>query len=198
MSLEELLERIERDAEEEAGRIESAAETRAEQIRDRAREEADAGYREKVDNGRESAESEKRRNIAIAHLEVRNDILSLKREMIQKAFDKALERLRNLPKEDYIDLLRDMLLDAVEEGDELVILSPDDRDRIGGELIEGANGALRERGQRADLKLADETRLIQGGFILRRGGVETNLSLGSVLEAKREKVESEVVSSLWR
>ncbi len=197
MSLEKLVGRIAEDAARESDFIESAALEKAEQILSQAKGEAESLAREKISQAERETAMETRRSIAIANLEVRKDILELKRSMIERAFDSALERLKGLPQKQYLSLMKEMLLSAVESGDEEVILSPEDRSRLGKALVSEVNKELKSTGKAEKLKLSKETRNIEGGFILRKGGVEVNQSLEAILEAKKEELEPEIVSTLW-
>ncbi len=49
-----------------------------------------------------------------------------------------------------------------------------------------------------ELKLSDEDRGIQGGFIVKVDGVEINNSFETLLRMEREKVESEIADILFQ
>ena len=49
-----------------------------------------------------------------------------------------------------------------------------------------------------ELKLSDEDRGIQGGFIVKVDGVEINTSFETLLRMEREKVESEIADILFQ
>ena len=58
--------------------------------------------------------------IVDANLEVKKLILSTKREIIDSAFSKAMEKLLNLPKQDYLNLISS-LLNNCDDGDTVFI-----------------------------------------------------------------------------
>jgi V/A-type H+-transporting ATPase subunit E len=50
---------------------------------------------------------------------------------------------------------------------------------------------------KGNLRLAGETRDIQGGFIIRSGDIEINNSLEAIVKMRRDKLEAEVVKTLF-
>ena len=86
---------------------------------------------------------------------------------------------------------------AALSGDEEVILSAADRGRIGQKLVAAANAALKERGLPGELKLSDETKPVSGGLLLRRGSIEVNCTLDTLLEMSRGSLDAEVASILF-
>jgi V/A-type H+-transporting ATPase subunit E len=117
--------------------------------------------------------------------------------VIDEVYEQALEELRRRDREGGYALTRDLLFKAIESGDEEIIVSPDDRQAITPAFLESINGELRKAGKRAEVKLAEDTREIRGGFILRRGQVETNSSYETLLAMLRDEVETEVAAVLF-
>ena len=98
----------------------------------------------------------------------------LSRRWWEKAYVLALKKLCGLPKEQYAGAVAELLVQAAPEGRGEVIFAPAQRDGIGKAAVALANEKL-GKGQ---LVLAEETRPIQGGFILKNGnvaGVERDL-----------------------
>ena len=59
------------------------------------------------------------------------------------------------------------------------------------------NNRLSKKGIKAALKISNEARRIQGGFILKRRGVEVNGSFETLIRTEREEIESKVAAILF-
>jgi V/A-type H+-transporting ATPase subunit E len=81
----------------------------------------------------------------------------------------------------------------VESGDEEVLIGEGEK-RIDQAFLDSVS---KEIGKGEGLKLADERRPIQGGFVLRSGRVETNCALKTVLREAREQLETDVAAILF-
>lgn len=194
---ERITRRILDDARDEAERItaEAAAEA-AEKVKD-AGNEAAAKREQILTHARREAEEQKRRIIGMAELEARKELLAVKQELIKEAFERALQELAHGDDQAYLAVLRSLLLTHVERGDETVICSDRDRERIPSEFWEELNGTLAERGITGAIKLSSEPRPMQGGFILQTGGMEINCSLEALLQSRREELEPDVAALLF-
>lgn len=197
MSLEKIIERIQRDAKAETDKILSQASATADKIINDAHREADAIRTREIENAKKEAEQRKQRIISSANLEMRKNILSEKQKAIDSAFNTALNMLRDMRDEEYKKIIKDMIIKNVQTGDEEIILSKRDKERLGKRLVDEINEQLSKDMKRGNLKLADEVRDMSGGFILRRGEIELNSSFDSLFKALREDLEAEVSKILF-
>lgn len=196
-NLESLKTRIREEAREEAeGIIEEAAE-RERKIISEAEERAEARKREIIERAEEEAEQRKRRAETLVRLERRNRILEAKQEEIEAVFHTVLERIGDLERQHYLQILENMLIEEVDSGREQVILSPEDREEIGEELLDRVNGRLKKLGRDGSLSLAGETRPMSAGFILKEDGVENNNSFEELMATSRDELEGEVARILF-
>lgn len=197
MPLDRLIDRIMRDAREQYDDIVAGA--RAE--RDRILVDADTMakdiFREDVARARAEALEEKKRAVAVSALGARRRVLEKKRALIDAAFGRALDELDELPEEQYLELLLDLMAASGVGSDTEVILSPSDAERLGAELVRRANEQRAADGLPGRLTLSDETRAIRAGFVLRSGGVEVNSSIEALVSQKRDELEAEVVRLLF-
>ncbi len=136
--------------------------------------------------------------IAMAELEDRKAVLKIKQELIEQAFGRAVEKLLSLDTEAYGSFLADLIFQANPEGDEEILFNQRDRDRLGNGWVRRMNQRLVENRRKGEMRIAHETRSIQGGAILRRGRKETNCSLESVILSKRKELEIPVAGVLFR
>jgi V/A-type H+-transporting ATPase subunit E len=197
MPLEKLIERILRDAEEKAEHIRSEAQMRRREVISEANREAEARYHRMVNEARRTWEEEKKQRVTMAALEARKSILEQKQEMIQEVFDRTLGAMRDMPEDQYVDLIIRLLLVVVEDTGGELVMSSRDRERIGEEIISKANTAFEQAGKRGRITLSSETRDISAGFVLQAEGVEINSSVEALISSKREELEPEVVRILF-
>ena len=179
----------------EAERKEAAAKVAA--IEAEAQKTAAARREQILAQAAKKAAEQKRRILGAAQLEARKELLSVKQQLIEEAFQQSLQELSNLELDAYQVVLRDLLLAVVETGNETIYLSPRDRERIPARFWEEINRALKAAGKEGRLTLSGETRDIQGGFILESGGVEINCSFASLLEMQRDELEPAVAKILF-
>lgn len=135
--IEALANRIRERAEAEAEAI--RAEALAEREKILAKAQARAGKeREAILNRAQTVAAEKKRRIiATAEMEARQEQLKAKEEMIDKAFDLALAKLRDLPAAEYQALLLPLVVAAAETGNEEFIVAAADRERLGPDFLAG-------------------------------------------------------------
>jgi len=180
------VQRIKAEVAKKVGKIQADEQQRVAAIEKEAQEEA----------GRRSADR-KKKDLATAELDLRKAFLAQKQDLIQQVFDKALKRLVALRGEQYRRFIAELLLRAVEVGDEQVIFSSSDSHKVGEEVLEEINARLAKEGKKGGLRLVKEDRDLQGGFILRRGKMEVNCSLQALFSTVREDLEPEVSEILF-
>jgi V/A-type H+-transporting ATPase subunit E len=197
MSLEKILERIERDAQGEAEKIKNRATASANEVLKKAEAEAEALKSQASEKAKGDAEQRKQRIIATARLDLRKALLAEKQNAIDAAFKEAVESLVNRDDAEYRGVLKAMILPHVQTGEEEIILSERDKARLGEDFLKEVNGALAEGGKKANLSISQDTYNMVGGFILRRGKIELNSSFESLFKSSRDELESEVSKILF-
>jgi len=103
---------------------------------------------------------------------------------IAETYDRALEILCSMPREEYLSLLVHLLKAAGGKGDEKIALSAKDRDEMGETLVERANKELN-----AHYTLAGEAADIRAGLVLISEECDVNCSFETLLALSREKTE---------
>ncbi|MCG8502573.1 MAG: hypothetical protein MJB12_19485 [Firmicutes bacterium] len=194
---EKIKERILEEARRQAQENIEKAEKEAEEIIETAQKEATEKKTEIIEKAKIEAVNREQRLIAVAELEARKEKLKAKQAMIEEAFQKTLEKLNNLETEEYEAVLADMVVGSVTNGNEEIIVSEKDRQRLSAGLIKKSNKALKAKGLDGSVKLSEETRPISGGFILKLGDVEVNNSFETIMRMQREELELEVVKALF-
>lgn len=224
--IEKITERIEGDAQREIDEVLRSARAEAEAITERYKAQAERESADLIQRGEKAAAERVERLGSVAQLEARKLTLAAKQEMLDRAFERALQKLCTLPDEAYIDLLADLTVKAARSGREQVIFSQKDRSRVGKAVVTKANEMLAKQvsprlpGELTDTKagalldkmvagasailagtgmltLAEETRPIKGGVILSDGEVEVNCTFETLIRLQREAMSGEVAQALF-
>lgn len=159
--------------EQELRRIREESAARAEKERETAGERAHLAAQERYE-----------RLCSAAEMETRKLTLSAKQKVLAETYDRALEILCSMPREEYLSLLVRLLKAAGGKGDEKIALSAKDRDEMGETLVERANKELN-----AHYTLAGEAADICAGLVLISKECDVNCSFETLLALSREKTE---------
>ena len=224
--IEKITAKIAEDAQAEVNRLMAETGEKVKAIQTSAAAQAQQEANEIVEKGRMAASERLERLQSAAQMERRKLELAAKQEVLGEAFALALERLCALPEKEHIALLTKLALEASSSGKERLIFSQKDRNKVGKQVVIAANEALvKERvpalpeevtkskvGAFVDklvhsttaavtgagmLTLAEETRDIQGGFIMVDGDVEINCAFETLVRLQREKLERKVADALF-
>ena len=133
--VEKITERILAEANEAANSAKSEAEAKAKEILEEFEGKAKQAYEQMVADGRTDAAASAERKVRTARLQAKNDILSLKQEMIAKAYEEASDLIINMPEEEYLDFLAGQASAASIAGNEEIILNAADKERLGDKLV---------------------------------------------------------------
>jgi len=137
----------------------------------------------------------KRREKTILDVEIRRNNLMVKREMVNEAFDIAYNSLCELKAADYAEIVTNMMLNAVESGTEEVVVGNDAK--IDQKLIDTINKKLSSEKRAGQLTLSKDKGDFNGGFILRKDGIETNCTFIMLVNQIKPQIESEVANILF-
>ena len=197
MAIEDILRKIRSEAEAKADEIIHNAENERENILKKAEEEAALLKEKLLKEGKDSAAQERKREITMTNLEAKKNILAIKQKLIEEAFERALNSLYSFPAEEYRNAIKKMLISAVVSGEEEIIVSVADKEKLTSVFIAEVNEALKKKGKKGNLRLSSEERNIRGGFILRDGRKEINLSFDSLIEEKRDELEESLIGIIF-
>ena len=159
--------------EQELRRIREESAARAEKERETADERAHLAAQERYE-----------RLCSAAEMTTGKLTLSAKQKVLAETYDRALEILCSMPREEYLSLLVRLLKAAGGKGDEKIALSAKDRDEMCETLVERANKELN-----AHYALAGEVADIRAGLVLVSRDCDVNCSFETLLALSREKTE---------
>lgn len=193
--MEKVIQKILDEAKEKVGGIEERAKEEADGILAEAKGKVSGIEGNAKKEAEERGRTEKERHLALARVEVRNSLLSVKRRLSEEVFEKALESLTH--EKGYRGWMSSLLLQGVETGDEEVIVGNRETEMDQDFLLE-VNEMIQKDGKKGNLRFSPERREIMGGFILRRERVETHASLEALFEGVRDELEVEVAKILFQ
>ena len=193
--IDKITQRITEDIDREIAGITAQAKEQADGITAEYTARAKREAEEIVARGTAAADERQERLSSMAQMEAKKSLLAVKQEMLGKAFDLALNKLCELPEEEYVKLLTGLITQAAQTGQEEVILSQKDRTRVGKAVIAAANQALGEKGK---LTLSEQTRPIRGGLILSDRDVEVNCTFEALVRLQRSEISGEVANILFQ
>lgn len=189
-------EKILADARKEAAEIEAEA-RREEGIlikdRDKALALATAKQEERL---AAIYRAELRRQKALSEIEFRKSTLLHKRALMEEVFQDVSTYIE--APEIYQRFLEAMILQGVESGEEVIIVSEKDRDLLDDEFLTRVNEkATKQLGRPTNLRLASEARETGGGLYLKQGKIEFNATMDAVMQRIAEDVETELAAFLF-
>jgi V/A-type H+-transporting ATPase subunit E len=197
MALEGILEKINKNVEEEIRAIKEEGRLKRQEIVARAESQAKGIGERILDEASRKVELDRRQSTVSAELEHRKEILTEKQKLLEDCFQAALEELVSLPAAEYQSLIRRMLLNLATTGDERVLISTEDEKRIDQKFVDGVNEELKKTGRGGGLKLDGTSPDVRGGFVLRTEDVEVDCSFGTLLRQLREELQSQVAAILF-
>lgn len=224
--IEKITARIEEDGKAENEALLAQARAEAAEIAAKYQAQAQAAAAEILAQGRRTADERAKHLDSMAQMECRKAVLAAKQDVIEEAFQAAHKKLLDLPTEQYVALLAELATNASATGREKLIFSEADRAQVGKAVVAAANRKLAEAvapklpEEVADSKagaildkvvsgasailngtgmltLAEETRPMDGGFILSDGAVEVNCTFDTLIRLQRGALAGEVAKVLF-
>jgi len=190
---EAIVARIISDAKDEADEIIREAESKAKETVSRHQSQAQEMIEAFSGDIEAKAKEIRERRISVGRLDMRKKMLAAKQGLIDDAFIEALAAVKEMPDGEYRDLIIGLVLRSAGGVDEEIIFSDKDPHKLGEGFVAELNGKL----TKGSLSLGAPGSDFETGFILRRGGRETNCTMAAVLKAIRERIEPEVAARLF-
>ncbi len=195
MEAQQVIEKILADAGDEAEKIKKQADEKESGEQEKFDEQLNE-YKKQTKALAEKLAAEKKLHLlAAARMNIAKEKLDDKNKILDEVFEQAGQNLKNLPDDKYRELVTNLMLEAVETGDEEVIIDKEEK-RIDAALINQVNKKLGSD-KKGNLKLSGEKMPVGGGFILRRGRVKTNVSFNVLLSRARKELEIDLAKELF-
>lgn len=130
-----------------------------------------------------------------ADLLKRKTILAQKQCLISEVIEKAQKSLDTLPDAEYFEIIVRMARRFTLAQEGRILFSKRDLSRLPDDFEAVLNAAAGVSGAR--LTISDETRNIDGGFVLVYGGVEENCSFTAMFDSAHETLQDKVQELLF-
>lgn len=184
-------------------RIEAESKSEIEAILEAGREEIShivEGWLERIETESNELEEHIKQEMAeraeriqsAAEMDARKTILAAKQEMVEAAYNLAIEKLCKLRGEKKIQLLADLLTRASSTGTEEAVFSAADQED-GAKAVEKANAVSGKK-----LKVSKDSAPIRGGFILRDKNVEVNCAFETLVRLQKTETAGAVAKILFQ
>jgi len=196
MYAEQVVEKILADAKAEAEKIKQQAKENDTAEQEKLNEQLKEHKKQTKILAKKAAEEKKAHLLAAARMALAKELLAEKRKILDELFEQARQKLLSLPDEQYSELMTKLMLDAVETGDEEVIVDHNEN-RINQEFIKQINRRLGP-GYKGNLRLSQQKNNLGGGFIFKRGKIKNNLSFEVLLARARKELEIELAKDLFK
>jgi len=188
MSVENIIKKIEADAEGECKVLKDKSAQEIKQIQEQAKNQAEKERESILRHAKEQAEKNTNKALVSANLECRIKSLKVKQDIISICFEKAHNETLKLPPSDYLGLIELKLLKLTEIGDEKVIFGDLHREKFNSDFINQINKKLVSKGKKGELCILNTSRPLKSGFILIKEKQEINASLEQLIKILRHKL----------
>lgn len=193
--LEQIISQICEEADNQVKEILNQARDKARQISDSQKRQTEEAL-SKLEKDEQVWEKEYRQRLKSSRdLQKRREILKAKQELVTEVLDKAYERLAKQETEAYFSMIERMIEKIRLTKDASLYLSPEDLERMPKDFKEKVSAIALRQGK--SLKVENESRKIDKGFLLVYGGIEENYSLKALFNEKREELQDKVCAVLF-
>jgi V/A-type H+-transporting ATPase subunit E len=186
------------DVQKEAEAIITTAEEEAKKALQTAKEQADQSYLTLVNEAKVKAEAERRRIASLTEVEIRNRLLQTKEELVDAAFERALDELKDFVEtKRYHDYLLKIIEEAAEKiGSKKLVLQVNANDKAW--LTQDNLNRLSKK-LHLNLKLSDQTEDFMGGCRIQTedGKVTYDSTIDNRLQELKPVLRTEVAKMLF-
>ena len=191
MALENIINRIIGDAEKKAQSFIDSQQEKADEITIEADKKIEAYRNKGEDKASNTAKSMNDVAEVIVELETSKIELHKKRELIDKIFELALEKILKLPKAEYKKIILKNL-DDLRDGD-VIILSEKEKGIL---LKKDIDEIAKKKGIK--VSLSSECNNNIAGIIIDRKSTVLNFNIETELENLKKEMESEILKGLYK
>ncbi|KRQ87329.1 V-type proton ATPase subunit E [Caloramator mitchellensis] len=195
--IDNLKERLLSDAKAKALEIENQANAKADEILKEANLKAERIIEEIKEKAEKEGKELKERIISKAKMQVRDMMLKQKQDSIDNVFNLVIQKINSMDINSYKEFIKKIILNNVEFGDEEIVVSAKDKERIDNSLIAEINSILVQNGKMGSITLSPDTANISSGFIMRRKGLEINCTIESIIRNLRDEIETEIANIIF-
>lgn len=180
-NLDNLTKKILEDSKSQADIIIEEANKVKEDILNAKLKEANEQKNKIIERATHEAGMLKDRVISNAELQVRNEKLKAKQEVIERVFELSKEKLNNLGEEEYLSYLKNTLKGLELKGTETLIVPKKFKSKV-----------------KSFYPKVSEEETTDSGFLLKDSGILLNYTFDALVDYLREELEIDVAMSLFK
>ncbi|MBI4652516.1 hypothetical protein HY745_14820 [Candidatus Desantisbacteria bacterium] len=199
MSLEKILEKINKEYKSKTDEIEANLNNKLSSIENETKNEIQKIKDDIAIKFEAEAMDLKKRAEIEASIYRKNILLVEKQNKINIVFQKVQDKFVHMEKTEYQKLIKQMIyshLKELEKGTVEIFISSSDKDKINNEYIDILNAELKNKN--IFLKPGPEYAKISGGFILKKDDMEINESWDMLFRVWKKEFEIEVAQVLFK
>ncbi len=194
MALQDILNKIEQNAREKIKQIEESLLEEKKKISE-ITEKKISEIKEKLEQEFQNKILQEKNMLTVqASIEFNKKILAEKNKIIDRVFSNAIEKIKNHKK--YKIFLKELIINSITTGSEEIVISKNDREKLGENFIEEINFELKKRNLKKELKISIGN--IDSGFIIKSGKKEINSTIEMIMNKKREELEPKIKEILFK
>lgn len=129
--------------------------------------------------------------------ELRKEVLSVRRKLIDSAFAKAMDKLVAMSPEAKVAMLAPRIMEASPDGQGEILMAGSDVTVVGPQLLEAVQKLYEAQGIKPQLIISQDTIKASGGFVLRKGNIEYNNTYETLLKSSQEELEGQVAAIIF-
>ena len=191
-----ILDLIHKEAQEAADRMLKEAKGRAEDIYESSALRIATMQQETKAMAKAEADVQEDRIKRLFMLEERKDFVSMKREVIDEAFQAALAQLNQTPKDQVAQLMSDLVLSNA-SGKEVLQAGEVNDSFFTEAFVQNVNERLIKAGKPGQLKMDPARYPGVSGLVLKTQQSEMHCTFNALLDTKREELETRVAAILF-
>ena len=195
--INKITDRIAADAREEIAAMQAETAEKCREIEREYEAKARQEHDRIVLEGNKDCTLQVQRLASAAAMESKKSVLTLKQQAVRRVMNLSIERLSNLPEQQYIDFLGKLAGNAAFTGDEELIFNARDKETVARSVLKSANDVLKRRGIHPGLTLSERTGDFKGGVVVKQGDIEVNCSVETLVELSREQLAAQVAKLLF-
>jgi V/A-type H+/Na+-transporting ATPase subunit E len=196
-NLSNLTSKIIDDGNKKASEIEEKNKLEAKEILDKYEKKALTKKEEMITRAKEEGKIKVERILSNSALNVRDEKLKAKQDIINEVFKTAIARLSSLKDEDFKAFIKNSILNQDIDGDEELILREEDKNKIDSSFIDIINNELKAKGKIGNIHITYNN-AVKAGFLLSKNGIDINNTFQDLVEANRDSLEKEVIETIFQ
>lgn len=190
--LEKILSKIEQESDERCREITGKAESQADAVIEEAKLQAQELLNERKAQADKKAELILQSAESSAKLSQNRAVLKEKLAIIDDTLERSLDVIKALPKKEYFEILKELILNNARQGEGELRLSKEDAGKLPSNFIDSVNNSLKD----SEIKLGKNAD-IDSGFILVYGEIDVNCSFDAIVASKKDELRDTLNNLLF-